>query len=72
MPWKIVRLWIELTSTIGVLRVFQDCHSLTDGWQRLQETDEVQRMGLIVATVILITGANDILRMLTRVLRRPC
>ncbi len=64
MAWKIVRLWIELTSAIAVLKLFKTCHSLADAGYVLQETDEVQRMGLIVAVVILVTGIGEMLEAL--------
>ncbi len=64
MPWRIVRLWIELTSAIAVMKMFQACDSLADAGHVLQATDEVQRMGLIVAVVILVTGLGEMLEAL--------
>ena len=69
MPWRIVRLCVELTSAIAVLRLFRGCQTFAEGWQRLLGIDEAQQIGLIVATVIVVIALHEMSRALAQVLR---
>ena len=60
-PWTIIRLLLELTTVAAVLHVFAPCGSLHDAWGVLQHADDMQRLGIIVAAVILATGIGEML-----------
>lgn len=69
MPWRIVRLWIELSSALAVVPLFQSCGTLADVWVLLQRLDELQRIGMIAAVVIIVTGIGETVQALGSVLR---
>jgi hypothetical protein len=61
--WRFTRLLIEVATALAGFGTFQHCQSLAEAWRVLQGTNEAERIGLIVAVVIVVSGVVELVRM---------
>jgi len=60
--WRFVRAGLEVTSALVVLKMFQASRNFEDILKIILAADEITRLGLVSAAMILVSGLHEIVR----------
>jgi hypothetical protein len=66
-----VRCCVELLLISVVCNAFAGCDSLGKAWAAFQHFDDVKRLGTLLAIIVVLSGARDLIHDLFHWLRRP-
>jgi hypothetical protein len=61
--WAILVHYAEMKLFLGVLDLFKNCHSVSDMWDVIRNSDDITGLGIVAATSIAATACGALLKM---------